>query len=103
MNLLEHVKTNAGSHVVVSLSERNLMDLLIAVRARGGGAKFRVTEGGSLTVIGEPDARHYADRPDALELYGIGEPGVASTPSSASSPLPEPWQEPFARDAIEEQ
>jgi hypothetical protein len=83
---------NADGNVVITVSERNLRGLLAKLEGPSGcGAKWRRTESGHyLTIIAEPDHIHYAERPDAVERYGLARQpvGASSTPSSAASPDP---------------
>ena len=56
--------------IVVTLSVRNLLDLLAQATANhGSGHLIRSTPAGILRVIAEQDAQHYADRTPG---YGSG-------------------------------
>jgi hypothetical protein len=95
---------NADGNVVITVSERNLRGLLAKLEGPSGcGAKWRRTESGHyLTIIAEPDHIHYAERPDAVERYGLARQpvGASSTPSSAASPDPAWAAEQAALDAL---
>ena len=65
-------KVHEDGSVVVLLSERNLANLNRPVSAGVSKMQSRVQEDGTrVVVIVEPDAQHYANRPDAMEAYGL--------------------------------
>ena len=65
-------KVHEDGSVVVLLSERNLANLNRPVSAGVSKMQSRVQEDGTrVIVIVEPDAQHYANRPDAMEAYGL--------------------------------
>lgn len=60
MNLREVNEGHFG--VTVTLSQRNLVDLLAQLQSKGAGALHRMTDNGYLVVVAESDAAHYGDR-----------------------------------------